>query len=1062
MIYKFIDNKGTFVVEDPHNHHLYFPLTNKEGTLLNSISPNLSGDIKKDNEHFLTPPASFEDLRSNLLVRREFFIKVNNQKIIRCSLPYKDKVEIGFLYQKLIKDTKFLKIEILNFIPYCLDIEIMQIKIKAKKDVEIIPTSFIPLYGRKEANLRDHRHVSSLLNRIFLIKYGILLKPTMIFDERGHRKNETIYFVLGYENKKKPPLGQFPILDYFYGRGDLINPEAIKGNIKPVNKKLTSFDGKECCASFRFKKKKLRKNQEAIYTLIMGIAEDKSKIKKNFQRADSLEKINRLFVDTQNFWLKQLKKLEFDFKDKNFNNWLLWVKLQPTLRKLFGCSFLPHFDYGKGGRGWRDLWQDILTLTLVDDKEIRNLIENNFKGVRIDGSNATIITKEGNFISDRNRINRVWMDHGIWPYLSLKLYINKTFDLDIFLKEVPYFCDHQLKRAKEVDYHFFQKDYLLRDKNGRVYYGTVLEHLLIQHLVQFFNVGEHNYIHLENADWNDGLDMAPKRGESVVFTFMYAHNLKDLCSVLEKLKEKTKKISLLKEIAPLLDRLNRPINYQVYKEKQKRLEEYLERVKRIEGKKEEIKIDDLIFDLKEKAIHLSKQLQKAYLKEGFFNGYFDERGKQVERIFGKKVRMMLPGSVFSIMSGVALEWQIKKIWSSIKKYLKDKKLDGFHLNTNFGSLYLDLGRAFGFSYGDKENGAFFNHMVVMLAYALYKRGFIKEGFEVLNSIYKMATSKEAKIYPMIPEYFNLEGKGLYFYLTGSASWYIYTLLEQTFGIKFLWGDLLIEPKLVEKNFFKDSLKLKFYWENKIIKVTFLKRKKKVLKKLPRKIISLTQEVINYLQRKIKNYHVIEFIRRNRNYLENEPRKVLRNHKEVFFKEFNLKRNYDKIIVPSPLEEIIITTQHYKKLEEHIDKSRKNFIKYIFPTLKRPNEIREVNGERFYIKLFKNRKIKIHIVVVKTKPDGTFYVTNFPISEWRKIKKIIKKDNLLYSVAPKPATAHYCAAGNLNITHKEKNVKVRKILLENQEILTQNQKFLIKKEKINSFKKKEITLKVFLS
>jgi len=40
------------------------------------------------------------------------------------------------------------------------------------------------------------------------------------------------------------------------------------------------------------------------------------------------------------------------------------VAIQPTLRKIFGCSFLPDFDYGKGGRGWRDLWQDCLGLIL--------------------------------------------------------------------------------------------------------------------------------------------------------------------------------------------------------------------------------------------------------------------------------------------------------------------------------------------------------------------------------------------------------------------------------------------------------------------------------------------------------------------------------------------------------------------------------------------------------------------------------------------------------------------------------------------------------------------------
>jgi len=63
----------------------------------------------------------------------------------------------------------------------------------------------------------------------------------------------------------------------------------------------------------------------------------------------------------------------------------------------------------------------------------------------------------------------------------------------------------------------------------------------------------------------------------------------------------------------------------------------------------------------------------------------------------------------------------------------------------------------------------------MFAHALYKRGFTKEAQEVLNSIYKMCLAAEAKIYPCLPEYFNAQGQGLYLYLTGSASWYIYTL-----------------------------------------------------------------------------------------------------------------------------------------------------------------------------------------------------------------------------------------------------------------------------------------------
>ena len=61
--------------------------------------------------------------------------------------------------------------------------------------------------------------------------------------------------------------------------------------------------------------------------------------------------------------------------------------------------------------------------------------------------------------------------------------------------------------------------------------------MLVQHLAVFYNVGDHNVIRLEGADWNDALDMAPEKGESVAFSALYAANLSTLarlCLALNK------------------------------------------------------------------------------------------------------------------------------------------------------------------------------------------------------------------------------------------------------------------------------------------------------------------------------------------------------------------------------------------------------------------------------------------------------------------------------------------------------------------------------------------------
>ena len=816
MIYRFIDNKGTFTVKNPHKYDTYFPLTNAKGTFLSSISPNLAGDIKADNDHFFMPPVSAVDLKTDLLCRRDFFINTGSE-IIRLSYPAQDSLTCGFLYHKLTKKTKSLEIEILNFVPFDMAAEVMQIKIKntSRRKITITPTSLIPVYGRGENNLRDHRHVSSLLNRIQLNEYGMILKPTMRFNEAGHKENKTAYYCLGFSGNSQRPAGQFPTLESFLGQGDLVFPQAIHQNLKPITKNSSRLQGKEALGALRFKTKALKPGQETTYSLIIGIENSDKAINKTFSKLNSQAKIKQSLAKTINYWQKNISSINFEFKDKNFDNWLKWVGFQPVLRKLFGCSFLPHFDYGKGGRGWRDLWQDGLTLLINEPQKAKKLILNSFQGVKINGTNATIITKNNGFIPDRNEISRVWADHGVWPWLTLKFYIDKTGDISILDRKTSYF-------------------------QNKAYQGTILEHILIQHLTSFFNVGKHNVIRLENADWNDGLDMAPAQGESATFSFLYADNLESIARTLKQLKRK--KVSLLAEILILLE----PINYDQPGQKQKKLTKYLKAITRSKGKTKTISLDRLIDDLEKKSSHMKAWLAKhQWLKEGFFNGYYDNKGRQVEGRKAKKLRMMLSPQVFSLMGSVASRAQARKIWSSVNKYLKDKDLGGFRLNTDFGGIYLDLGRLFGFSYGDKENGAFFNHMNVMFANSLYNRGLIKEGAQVFGSLYKMSVSDKAHVYPGLPEYFNSSGKGLYSYLTGSASWYIYTLIREILGLKFKAGDLILEPKLLPADFPKKAIALSFSLSGKRIDLAYIKGKAKGPCRI-RKVI-LNQKEISPLQ-----------------------------------------------------------------------------------------------------------------------------------------------------------------------------------------------------------------------
>lgn len=96
-------------------------------------------------------------------------------------------------------------------------------------------------------------------------------------------------------------------------------------------------------------------------------------------------------------------------------------------------------------------------------------------------------------------------------------------------------------------------------------------------------------------------------------------------------------------------------------------------------------------------------------------------------------------------------------------------------------------------------------MTVMYANALYRRGFVHEGWKALKTLADTALDFDTShIYPGIPEYFRSDGRGMYQYLTGAASWYMLTMITEVFGVRGEAGDLLLYPKLLSCQFDADG------------------------------------------------------------------------------------------------------------------------------------------------------------------------------------------------------------------------------------------------------------------
>ena len=70
----FIDEYGSFSIEQPENtSYLYFPLASETG-LKSSVTPDLGGDSKIDQETFLLEPVSAENLHNNRSVRNFWIV----------------------------------------------------------------------------------------------------------------------------------------------------------------------------------------------------------------------------------------------------------------------------------------------------------------------------------------------------------------------------------------------------------------------------------------------------------------------------------------------------------------------------------------------------------------------------------------------------------------------------------------------------------------------------------------------------------------------------------------------------------------------------------------------------------------------------------------------------------------------------------------------------------------------------------------------------------------------------------------------------------------------------
>lgn len=812
---KYLNAEGDFMLTDAqHAPEMVFPLVNAAG-MMSSITARLAGDCKTGQNTFLLAPASAETLHESR-ASRNFILKLEGGALWSAAgttaaqqaqlyAETGDKVTVygGLLWHELVRESAEhgLCARALSFVPADGGtVELMRVRVSntGSKPVSFVPTAAIPLYGRSADNIRDHRHVTSLLQRLTVTECGVRLTPTLTFDERGHRPGQNVYTVIARDGQGAAPAGFFgPVQDYV-GSGSYDWPQALVQDAQWMKPGDTA-EGFEMIAALQFAGVTLAPGESRSWYIAMGIDCDGAQYLDEKEFDAALER-------TKAHW-RGVGAATFATGSAQTDAWLRWVAIQPELRRICGCSFLPHHDYGRGGRGWRDLWQDSLALILRDPATVREDLVSYFAGVRADGTNATIIgSKPGEFVADRNNIVRVWMDHGYWPLVTVNEYIRQSGDLKILLERQPWFCDKRKCRGEVLSEEMPASTQLMH--GDKVAASTVLEHLMVQNVTAFFDAGAHGNIRLRGADWNDALDMAADKGESVAFTAAYAGNLHTLCDLCEKLAQAgTEQVELGEGFAALL--LCGTENYETPEARNAARRAY-EAVCETDSGVRAVALADAAAALRAMGDWLMRHLQDdEFITDGqghtWMNSYYDNNGERVEGVHGERTRMMLTGQVFSLMSGTADKAQTDGIIAAADALLFDAKRGGYFLNTNFGDDIPPLGRQFGFAYGHKENGAVFCHMAVMYAYALLKNGRTEAGARVLSALIDQSMDVQvSRMYPGIPEYFDPRGRGMYPYLTGAGSWLMLCLITMVFGVRGQEGDLFLAPQLTKNQFAGDG------------------------------------------------------------------------------------------------------------------------------------------------------------------------------------------------------------------------------------------------------------------
>jgi cellobiose phosphorylase len=723
---------------------------------------------------------------------------------------------LGYTRFKNVNRKAGLSVEATVFVPLNDMVELWVVEItnisNRAKTFDFIPA--VPIFGGSRAYTEYHRDVVRLYNKSRVTDH-IEILPGLEWVEGKTEPSDICYYMSAETGTGRKGNRFYSDRETFLGpEYSWLRPEAILENKPPRFQCL----GKEAVGAIEFKKIHINPKETQRFVIINGIAhgsaETESKIRQ-YNYDNAMIALERL----KNFWLERTNRVTIQTGNKDFNLlWNNWWCYQLSMRYWFGNTGHPQFDYGSDFAGWRDFWQDMMAATVIDPRGLEKRTMHTLEGIRLDGTNATrFFARTKEFGSDE--INGLWCDHPYWTAQTVMILADFLGDADFLFRDgVSYFKDGYRDRGERKDIAWPDGQIEpQKSKNGDTYTGTVLEHLLVQLLTMFYDVGKNNLLRQKRADWNDAVDQV--KGENVTFSMGLAQDCNELAAFLEKTGAKTgtTEIEVFEELSGLIeDRRNGKKENLPVEVKHARLSRFLDAVNgEISGKKVAIPLSRVVSDLRNKAAVTIDSVNAIAWNGEYYGGYFHGDGRPVDAIFKRGAtrmphptsgdfEMMLMPQTWSLLSGAADKLGVAdKVLKSVFALLADKVVGGLKLNyPPYGKFDKSIGRITGFAAGTKENNAIFCHANLFMVWSLLRRRRAEEAYKIFAGINPLTHPQEIlRTGPWIPEYYissdnpNWGGRGEYPMLTASGGWTRYVFQNFFFGVRGELDGLRINPCL---------------------------------------------------------------------------------------------------------------------------------------------------------------------------------------------------------------------------------------------------------------------------